>query len=662
MALDSLETSFEGLELEEPSDEACDATDTSSPYCERVLQPDHIRLITIHREAGTLRLTVTSHKFQDDLEYDAVSYVWGTAEPSINVSCNGKSLVVTPTVFEMLRYLHPDRLYWLDSICINQQDTDEKAIQIPLMHRIYSRAAFVVIWMGLPTVQTESFIAHFTTALETTRRWNAMLDQNLQPWIQEPDIFTRDEHFWQGMMQICNHDWFKRLWTFQEAVLAKRPILLLGSLFLSFEEFLEFPFLGWFRPNGYIQSCLVAVGMIDSFRVSFTKFWTFREYRRTLATTGVIPLQWIPVLFWALRGRQVKEPVDRAWAITGLFSNDLRSELHTIVDYSDKGRAEFWRTHIEFAKTIMVVGHTLDLLRVPPTVGKRADSIPSWCPTLDGTSKSHMIIEGQWVRPVSASPHEALLEEAVQEKSGAPSPCDLDTLSSMNASRSFISFEKNDNYLRTCGFMVDVISEIVHNPELEKCEDYTYGSEDSRAWTIDCADAGNLDFHVRGLSLARRMFYGTLNDGNSVPPLEYLMALLCDERIPSKSVTAFGDAWTVFLDPEHADVTDLPFDRQRLVMDWLSRLRVLTGHFFFSTTGGRFGVATSGCKPGDKVCVFYNEPPLHILRWPGSESETESSHGDGPAEFCGVAFVPHLMKRHEQEAARLGPNEIFVIG
>jgi hypothetical protein len=660
MALDSLETKFEGLELEEPSDEACDGTDTSSPYCERLLQPDHIRLITIHREADTLRLTVTSHKFQDDLEYDAVSYVWGTAAPSVNVSCNGKSLVVTPTVFEMLRYLDPNRLYWLDSICINQQDADEKAIQIPLMHRIYSRAAFVVIWMGLPTVQIESFIARLPAALETVGRWNSMLDQNLKPWTQEPNIPFGDAHFWQGMMQVCNHEWFDRLWTFQEAILAKRPILLLGSLFLSFEGFLEFAFLGWFRPDGYIKSCLVAVGMIDSFRVSFAKFWTFREYRTTLATTGVIPLQWIPVLFWALRGRKVKEPVDRAWAITGLFSTDLRSELQTIVDYSDKGRAEFWRTHIEFAKTIMAMGHTLDLLRVPPTVGKRADPIPSWCPTLDGTSKSHMIVTGQWAVPISGSQDEALLEEAAQEESGAPSPCDLDTLSSMHASRSFILFERDDNYLRTCGFAVDVISEIVHNPELEVCENYTQVTVDSKP--SNPTYVANVDFHVRGLSLACRTFYGTPDDGNSIPPLEYLMAVLCDERISSKSVTAFGDAWTDFLGQKCEDTRRPPFESQRLHLEWQRRLSSLAGHSFFSTTGGRFGIATPGCKPGDKVCVFYNELPLHILRWLGSESETGSSHGDGPAEFCGVAFVPHLMKMQEQEAARLGPDEIFVIG
>jgi hypothetical protein len=140
------------------------------------------------------------------------------------------------------------------------------------------------------------------------------------------------------------------------------------------------------------------------------------------------------------------------------------------------------------------------------------------------------------------------------------------------------------------------------------------------------------------------------------------MTLLCDTRISREAAIAYEDAWTNFIDLEHNHLDVLPPERRSRALKWVNRLVGLTGHSFFSTTSGHFGIATPGCKPGDKVCVFYGENPLHILRWPEPEGETSAIHGEGPAEFCGVAFIPHLMKPHEQEAARLGPDEIFVIG
>lgn len=39
-------------------------------------------------------------------------------------------------------------LVWVDALCINQQDKDERASQVRLMGQIYSRATSVAIWIG----------------------------------------------------------------------------------------------------------------------------------------------------------------------------------------------------------------------------------------------------------------------------------------------------------------------------------------------------------------------------------------------------------------------------------------------------------------------------------------------------------------------------------
>ena len=37
---------------------------------------------------------------------------------------------------------------WIDALCINQDDREEKAEQIPCMSAIYGRAERVVVWLG----------------------------------------------------------------------------------------------------------------------------------------------------------------------------------------------------------------------------------------------------------------------------------------------------------------------------------------------------------------------------------------------------------------------------------------------------------------------------------------------------------------------------------
>ncbi|CAN9181300.1 unnamed protein product [Alternaria alternata] len=526
MALDCLKARFEKFKIHN-SDDARGGVSTKTPYDERLLQSDEIRLLTIERNAGLLRLRISPHKFKDELEYDAISYVWGTAEASINVSCNGMDLAVTPTVFEMLQNLNPSRPCWVDSMCINQQDTEEKAIQIPLMHRIYSRAALVVIWMGMPTMQSEKFMAEFPNLLENERRWNAMATQGCQPWVDAQDLIITDKDILHGMLHILESEWFQRLWTFQECVLAKQPIILHGRLWIKFHEFLIFTADGSFNREPYLMYTLSRAGI-----------WLGSP--RALKACE------------ALRIYQVVEEADQA-------------------------------------------------------------------------------------QPVST----------------------LDQLSSFYLSRRFISFE-DDTYLKTCGHMLDTISEVVECPETQSLTDYVMRPDRSTHFISNPVHAANVDTYNRSLILARRTVRCTNDCGDSIPP-EYLMTLLRDTRLSKNATAGYEDAWTVFTDAEYKSFQALSGRRRSQASTFYQVLKSLSGHSFFSTTSGRFGIATPGCKPGDKVCVFYSDDSLHILRWQGPENGTGAIHGEGPAEFCGVAFIPHLMKPHEQEAARLGPDEIFVV-
>ena len=91
-----------------------------------------------------------------DFGYLAVSYVWGSPDMSGEVLVRGTSrhcLPVTRALASVLKGIQDcaeiaHGLFWIDGVCINQGDLDEKQQQIPLMADIYKRAIAVITYIG----------------------------------------------------------------------------------------------------------------------------------------------------------------------------------------------------------------------------------------------------------------------------------------------------------------------------------------------------------------------------------------------------------------------------------------------------------------------------------------------------------------------------------
>jgi len=95
--------------------------------------------------------------------YIALSYTWGGQNPSCEVDCGGKSLLVTQNCDAAMRYLRDKqqvRVLWIDAICIDQseQAARERNDQVALMGEIYKSAAKVVVWLGESNIRVEKAI------------------------------------------------------------------------------------------------------------------------------------------------------------------------------------------------------------------------------------------------------------------------------------------------------------------------------------------------------------------------------------------------------------------------------------------------------------------------------------------------------------------------
>src|SRR4051812_48286112 len=83
--------------------------------------------------------------------YEAISYVWGDSKVTQRIFVNGHILSVTKNLATALRYMRRSTeplVLWADAICIDQQNTEEKARQVSMMGEIYKACSRVYVCLG----------------------------------------------------------------------------------------------------------------------------------------------------------------------------------------------------------------------------------------------------------------------------------------------------------------------------------------------------------------------------------------------------------------------------------------------------------------------------------------------------------------------------------
>jgi hypothetical protein len=104
-------------------------------------------------------------------DYIALSYVWGNPRKTREIFVNGNRFAVGENLYLALRKLQSSfevrerRLkIWIDAICINQSDLNERAQEVKKMDMIYSEALAVRAWIGEPPPNT-------TREFRTAKSW-----------------------------------------------------------------------------------------------------------------------------------------------------------------------------------------------------------------------------------------------------------------------------------------------------------------------------------------------------------------------------------------------------------------------------------------------------------------------------------------------------------
>lgn len=248
----------------------------SPPRTYRALSPStqEIRLLSISNSlhgnlivcnTQTVSLKDASTKFR----FVVLSYRWGAAHASHEIILNGHSFYVRPNLWSFLNVIReqPEMILWIDALCINQNDIEERNQQVRFMGDIFRSARMVLSWLGAgnagePNANMRSLeiskldetpSASIGIAFELMSQvWSSTShaaedfdnDQTMAETDNErlPILHTglTEDDLWQSVVTLCQHPYWERAWVVQEILLSSTNYLLYGATPLPWQIFANF--------------------------------------------------------------------------------------------------------------------------------------------------------------------------------------------------------------------------------------------------------------------------------------------------------------------------------------------------------------------------------------------------------------------------------------
>ncbi|KAF4967699.1 hypothetical protein FSARC_4759 [Fusarium sarcochroum] len=230
-----------------------DLLDSESFRLATISQEDHPN--PTDTETKIPSVTLTTHRLSGaaDTAYNALSYTWGSSRGGTAEDVEGCPIILNGHIFEAKPNLYnallelytacSDTPIWIDALCINQSNADERSTQVSLMNQIYGNATRVIVWLGKPFPELEAGLkaaeriytqsVPHTLRMIGTQTWDFNLDLSSMPERYNMEPIDRDEAL--GLVTVFMSNWFARMWVIQEVSLASDVVILCNQKFTPFD-------------------------------------------------------------------------------------------------------------------------------------------------------------------------------------------------------------------------------------------------------------------------------------------------------------------------------------------------------------------------------------------------------------------------------------------
>ena len=547
--------------------------------------------------------------------FTALSYEWGPLEPKQTIFVDEQPLQITVNLWRALHavrqsFFHllfrgydsdPSRAenfgefrLWVDAICINQSNIDERNLQVPRMRHIYAAACFVYCYLTPSSPSDEAEFCDDThdrdmdfavEAIQALREVSYSKDSRseLLCALQQQAKEISSDH-WRALLLFFSNSYWNRLWIIQELALASEEVFILaGDRSIHWRHVRQ---VAWVMRRGY--HVILDILASDSVSMGWTFVARLEGVQRNLRKAKE---EWHPglPLFDLVRYSRCTDLRDKVYGILGLVNSDLASTIS--VDY----RKSIDEVYTDFAASIVRYTGTLEILGMSYSSPSEQSLLPSWVPDFrceyatviapGGVNTEHM--QKPLVRPVVTS-HSQLLVGGIF----------LDEIDGLTATRSI-----QREHLRQ-----DTDPDIVHASGLHR-QEHVYEDHEGLKYaywsTLVTKHGAKLD--AAAISAPREVFEAQCSENMFGESVQEWLELNEDFEIAGHCLESF------FASSPNLEAPSNDAEMQYKVYFMRLARRVMRHRLTF-TRGGRLGLVPADSRKEDAIYTLHGFDSLAVLR------------------------------------------------
>ncbi|KAF7672559.1 hypothetical protein GT037_009590 [Alternaria burnsii] len=188
--------------------------------------------------------------------FTALSYTWGSPDPSHAIECEGETIRIMPNLHRFLQLLrrsgHLEPL-WFDYLCVDQRNLEERTHFVSIMATIYHAAQQTLCWIGDENVtplqdlisKTHEMVDYKGAMIQCLSEVDILhsryriVERDLE--VCGKEVKMLDSSIWHNLNAFLNHGYFdrfvkfcsqfsadllsSRLWIIQDIVCSRNPAI-----------------------------------------------------------------------------------------------------------------------------------------------------------------------------------------------------------------------------------------------------------------------------------------------------------------------------------------------------------------------------------------------------------------------------------------------------